>query len=247
VSSYKGWIKQKNIIPEQHDISPSNLTHTRGGQTTFDVDKRTDKAGKFELIWTCSALSGSTGGCFSDWETPMSVERVEFLYGNKLVHKIYGEKLFSEHAKMKERELTDLAKKEFGFLSANQRIDRVVSSVQLQLDLQVPWQNINHNIPWVNLPNKLTVRITWQTLIKCTEATSGASSVVGGIISNPILCIQFTHLMQADRNNLYKMCMNPKGVVTKTTSIEYHRRETIPSGINGDFRIKLKNIKNDCY
>jgi len=95
------------------------------------------------------------------------------------------------------------------------------------------------------LPNKIRFEINWQTLAKCTQADSGASTNTGGVISSVKLRSQFYHIPQMKRTQRYQRIQHPLGLATKHVTIETHRREPLTSGAIGIQRIKLRNIKND--
>src|SRR5687767_13501584 len=88
----RNWNRPLNYVIEEHDLTPTQTgTFTPGTDTTIECDKRGDLGGHEELVWTRAVFATSTNARACDWEAPFSVDYVEYTYGNKQLHKVFGE------------------------------------------------------------------------------------------------------------------------------------------------------------
>jgi hypothetical protein len=250
----RAWVKVKNYIPEEFDLSPSGTTVFNYGQTTIiEVDKRADLWGKTELVFTRAALgAGGTNPRFVDWEGPLHIANVRFMYSTKMFHEVFGEQiLWEQFQEDDEATLNGKAALQNGFTSVAERITKAASSAQLTVNLRVPWENMKKMINMVAVPNKIRVEITWNTLAKIVQADASASAITAA--SNPISAVslkcQFYHMQQDERNRRFAMVNAPKGLAKKISTVEYHLRENIATVASAPSTIKIpcRNIKNDTY
>jgi hypothetical protein len=247
----RNWIKTINYIPEEFDISTSSAANTfaYGTEVTIELDKRGDLLGKIELCWKRGSVSGGTNPRFVDWEAPFSIEYVQFMYGNRVLHELFGDKLYLEMlTEDTNEEISAKAKLQHGQLSAADRISlNAAGDVVNRLDLRVPWAKIKKALDMHATPNKILMKIKFAKLATVVEADASASNVTASnIISDLYARCQYYHLEQKKKDERYFATRTPKGVAYKTSTIEYHRRETIANG-STSYSLKIRNIRNDVW
>lgn len=169
-----GWENTINHVPETFDFSiVSNSQSLAYGQTIqFDIDKRMDFWGKTELIVTRTAdTSGSTATiipAFNDFEAHSSIDVVRFKYNNRVFHECYGEELLKDLLQENRREIRNAhARLARGKLTEFERRALATQRTSWVLDLQVPWDYVNKQLPMWCLPNKITVEVTFKPLNMC--------------------------------------------------------------------------------
>jgi hypothetical protein len=239
----RDWVRSQNTIREQFDITPTSTTHTRGGQTTINIDKRGDKVGRMVLMFDRAIV---TNGLPADWEGATSIDVIRFKYQNKMFHEIYGEELVDKiKLEMTREERSNAAPLCNGLLSPSEKATSAAQAQTIWVDLMVPWTDLERMLRMVALPNYIVVEITWQTLSKVFVNNGGTPS--GGTISNVYLRTDFHHLKNTKRQQLFNE-VHTSPLNLKYLSKEYHRREPLLTNASTGtitWSVKLRNIKND--
>lgn len=246
--SEKDWIRSVNSVREQFDITPQVAAYTRGGYTTFKIDKKGDRLGRIVCYFNQASV---TDGYSDDWVGYQAVDHVTFLYGNKTYWEYTGEELLnkvrlgdtvsSEYRK-------DLAVMAGGMSTVTQRQAWAANSQNLAIDLLAWWDKFDDMVRMVALPQEIEVHVHWKTLNTQMVMTNGGPTS-GGAISGAFLRCDYHHLPQAKRQTIFNEVLSSP-LSTKVSYLESHKRESVPQNASTNtitVKIPLKNIKNDHY
>jgi hypothetical protein len=245
IFSYRQWFRTMNSVNERFDLSTtSSSTPTYGEKVTFEADKRGDQLGKMELIFSRAALVGGATPSFNDWEGYSTIDRVEYIYNNKLVYRSYGDQMHKELVQKKSQEERDaMGEAQFGGKTLAERITNGTISYIWYCDLMVPWDHIRKQIPMIALPNKLTVDVYFKKLSECARGSPTSCT-----INSVKLRAHYIHIPQVMRSNLFNQVNSTvNGVAIKIATEEHQLKDPIASGFSGEHRIRLRNIKNAVF
>lgn len=244
----KDWIRSVNSVRETFDITPQVATYTRGGFTTFKIDKKGDRLGRIRLFFSRAAV---TNGYSEDWEGYQTISKIVFNYGNKNYWEYTGEELLNK-IRLGDTVSPDyrenMAVLAHGMMTVDQRKAEALASADFGIDLLGFWDRFDDMIRMVALPQEIEVQVYWQPLNLHMVQINGAATT-GGAISNGYLRCDFHHLPNDKRQQIFNE-VHAAPLSTKVSYLESHKRELIPANASTNtitIKIPLKNIKNDHY
>ncbi len=256
----RGWAITSPYVQETFEIpANSQTTHSRGGQTVFEIDRRCDQWGAMLLRWSRAAItqgtSTNTRPMFVDWEGPRSIDFIDFLYETKVFYRVHGESLVEEYRKFcdSEAELEGLGMMCLGLKSEFERQDLAASAQTVWADLRVPWSHMEKYLPAYAIPNKIRVEVNWIAEARILHNAGGTDT--GGGITEPVMVCKGIHRTERQRQELHAETWSKLGWRIKTKSIERHYAESITSTAANyaaasaarTVTIDLKNIRNNVY
>jgi hypothetical protein len=249
VQEYQDWARTESFISEFFDFNVDNNSQYGHGQTaSFFLDKRMDKMNKVHLIYTRAAITanGGTGSRYEDFEGYSSIDNVQWSYSSKVFFEMTGEEMYIWCMTMLDRNhRLAIAKQQNGFLSDSQRITAGASAFNVMVDLPVPWESLNRQIPFVALPNKIRVDVLFKPILEAVRQTTYSAAPTCAF-SNAKLRVWGEHYQQPRRMEVFNQVMNGNGVSIKTVTREKHARLDL-ANVTTRQRWKLSNLKNATY
>ena len=210
---------------------------------TFQLDKRVDQSSKLQLIVARTALTCGPGGVapvFNDFEGYSSIDEVIFSYSNIPFWRIKGRTLYNDMIlgrTMTDKERQSEAKLQNGFLPRSRRVALAAAPGTWVADLQVPWDDLNKQLPQFCFPDPVVVTVTFKSLAKCTQSADVPSCT----ITNCFLRVHGQHMIMSEQRTLFDQVMR-KGVNLKITSNQFQDDNIIPAG-STSYQVRLYNIK----
>ena len=251
---HDGWATTENYVEEEFNYTPTSVANAYGQTCVFELDKRGDKwIGVPYLIWTRSAGAAAditNMACFADYEGCHSIAQMRWIYNNKEIFRISGERIYRENVEAKYCEdFARFSELTCGGLSLAERQVAFAESKTLVLPLYVPWRHLKKSITAIGLPNKVRVEVDFYDYKKCCRFPPGSNATFSGTaptLSNIYYRQRFVHFKEATRNNSFLRTKQNAPIVHLTNQVEAQYQELISSG-TAQFILPLRNIKNNCY
>jgi hypothetical protein len=245
---YMSYSKSEPYYEEETIYTPLNNTQVvAGGKIDFDLERRnTFMRGATELRFNVSPVTNNGGLVFrfDDFAGLTIIDRIEWVYNNKRIWQETPERMkFKLATRFNASQRTPIINGLGGNLTDLERRALATVNQNFVIPVWTPWRKFKKQLPMIGVPNKIRMSVFMKPF-----AQVGFSSVAPfnhtWTYSGVTLRTEGNDVDEKKKN--YHWDSSKSGLVIKTVDFEEHRREIIPTGTS-QFRLKIRNIKNDCF
>jgi len=230
--------KSMDYVDEYYDIpTKTNLPalYGSGAPLYFEVGKVCDKSAKMSLMITRSAIASTDANarpCFNDFELYSAIDTIDWTYGGMRFHTSKGKDLMKELLlgwATTERDRECEARMQNGFLPQALRIARGAAQQTVTCNLQVPWEELNKQMPLMALSDPIAIEVNFKPLNRCVQCVSALAPNACSITS-AFIRIEGTLCPLKEQQHLFSQVAN--GTVSlKTITRQYQDHNPLDAGI----------------